>query len=86
MQVPKDQGLFFTIFVVMCVGIIVSVWYVMPLHRVTKDEAEEEPTSSLTLPKAVTPEERITQMEKALAMASAAIATLDKEKAEPQQK
>jgi len=80
-QVPKDQGLFLTVFIAVCVAIIMGMWLALPVHRtvvIEGEEVEEQTTPEpLTLAPAVTPEERIRQMEQALSMTEAAIAGME---------
>jgi len=81
MQVPKDQGLFFAVFVTLCLAATVVLWMSMPVHQAVELEGEEEEaveeSEALTLPPAVTPEERLKKMEVALGLARAVISQLE---------
>jgi len=78
MRVPNDQGLFLTIFMVVCCGFIVTAWLFLPVYHTTEGEQEEEQQAELfKLDPAVTAEDRVKQMEKALAMATATISKLE---------
>jgi hypothetical protein len=81
MRVPKDQGLFLTVFITVCVAVILGMWLAMPMHRtvvIEGEETEEQATPEpLTLEPAVTPEERIQKMAQALSMAEAAVADME---------
>lgn len=81
MRVPKDQGLFLTVFIAVCVAVIMGMWIALPMHGTVVLEGEyiEEPTTPepLTLEPAVTPEERIQKMAQALSMAEAAVADME---------
>lgn len=78
MRVPRDQGLFLTIFLTLCLVATVAMWLFLPVHHVVEsDEGGGEQTELFTLPEAVTPEGRLIRMEKALAMASAVISKVE---------
>ncbi|MBI3621602.1 MAG: hypothetical protein HY208_05375 [Nitrospirae bacterium] len=83
MQPPKDQGLFLTVFITVCVVVILGGWLALPVHKkvviegVEESEAEQGPEPVILGP-AVTPEERIRQMERIIGLAEAAVADLEK--------
>jgi hypothetical protein len=81
MRPPKDQSLFLTVFIGICVAVVLGLWVALPVHIkvVIEGEETEETTGPepLTLEPAVTPEERIEQMERALSLAQAAVKTLE---------
>lgn len=78
MNVPKDQGLFFSVFFVICIAAVLALWAALPVYHHGEFESEEaEETELLALDPAVTPEERIHRMEQALGLASAAIEQLE---------
>ncbi|MEW6324649.1 MAG: hypothetical protein AB1515_04615 [Nitrospirota bacterium] len=87
MRVPRDQGLFFSVFFAAGVAAALGLWLSLPVtHHVELESDEDvEAVEPLVLEPAVTPEERIRRMEQALAMASAAIEQLEPsdEKKEP---
>jgi len=81
---PKDQGLFLTVFVGICMTVVLVMWIALPVHIKLVIEGEEPPDEEsspepLTLKPAVTPEERIAQMEQALGLAQAAVKELEKQ-------
>jgi len=81
---PKDQGLFLTVFVGICMTVILGLWIALPVHIKLVIEGEEPPDEEsapqpLALKPAVTPEERIAQMEQALGLAQAAVKELEKQ-------
>jgi hypothetical protein len=79
---PRDQSLFLTVFIGICVAVVLGMWVALPAHIKVVIEGEEAEESAgpepLTLEPAVTPEERIQQMEQALSMAEAAVAAMEK--------
>ena len=80
MQVPKDQGLFFSVFVIGCVTVVLAGWLALPVHQTTElegEEPEEEAPELIALEPAVTPEERIKQMERIIGIASATVAQVE---------
>jgi len=84
MQPPKDQSLFLTVFIVVCVTVILGGWLALPVHKKVVLEGGEEGATEETasedavkLEPVVTPEERIRQMERVLSMAEAAVAGLE---------
>jgi len=74
MRVPRDQGLFFTIFFSICFGIILTTWFLLPVYHKEAEEIPEDPTAHLE--KLATPEELIKKAEKALLKAEAALSQL----------
>lgn len=80
MRVPRDQGLFFAVFFAVCVTAIVAVWVMLPVHHQGEQETEEAPAKALTLKPAVTPEERVQNMEKVVSMVSATIDRMEEKK------
>jgi hypothetical protein len=84
MQPPKDQGLFLTVFIVICVAAVLGGWLVLPVHKKVVIEGAEEPAEeksseeAVKVEPAVTPEERIRQMERIIGLAEAAVAGLEK--------
>jgi hypothetical protein len=80
MRAPRDQGLFFATFVGLCLLVTLAFWLSIPVHQVVELEGEEEEaeeSEALTLPPAVTPEERLKKMEVALGLARAVISQLE---------
>ncbi|MBI3811339.1 MAG: hypothetical protein HY283_03925 [Nitrospirae bacterium] len=61
MNVPRDQGLFFTVFFGFCLGIVLTVWMLLPVYH----RGEEEP-SGAPKPVLFSPEERIRRSEQAI--------------------
>lgn len=84
MRPPKDQNLFLTVFIGICVAVVLGLWVALPVHMKVVIEGEETAESTspepLTLEPAVTPEERIEQMERALSLAQAAVKELEQTK------
>jgi len=81
---PKDQALFLTVFVGICVTVVLVLWIALPVHITLVIEGEEPPDEEsspepLTLKPAVTPEERIAQMEQALSLAQSAVKDLEEQ-------
>jgi len=79
---PKDQNLFLTVFIGICVAVVLGLWVALPVHIkvvIEGEDTEEESAGPepLTLEPAVTPEERIEQMERALSLAQAAVKALE---------
>jgi hypothetical protein len=84
---PRDQGLFLTVFIGICVAVVLGMWLALPAHIkvvIEGEDMEEESAGPepLTLKPAVTPEERIEQMERALSLAQAAIKDLEQSESE----
>ena len=87
MRPPRDQSLFLTIFIGICVAVVLGMWVALPVHIkvvIEGEDTEEESAGPepLTLKPAVTPEERIEQMERALSLAQAAVKDLEKPESE----
>jgi hypothetical protein len=80
MRVPRDQGLFFTVFFAVCLMAIAMAWLLLPVHHTGEQEAEDAPAKVLTLKPAVTPEERVQNMEKAVSMVSGTIDRMEEKK------
>jgi hypothetical protein len=88
-RTPKDQGLFLTVFIGICVTVVLVMWIALPVHIKLVIEGEDDNTDienpapePLTLKPAVTPEERIAQMEQAVSMAQSAVKDLEKSESE----
>jgi len=83
-QPPKDQSLFLTVFIVVCVTVILGGWLALPVHKKVVIEGAEEPAEetpseeTVKVEPAVTPEERIRQMERIIGLTEAAVAGLEK--------
>jgi hypothetical protein len=78
MKVPKDQGLFLTVFLSISFGVILTTWIALPVYH---KEAEEEDTAgnpavSAALEKLLTPEELVKKTEKVLLQAESALTQL----------
>jgi len=82
MRQPKDQGLYLTIFISLWLTVTVLAWLALPVHHKVVIEGADEPTEPeetlLKLDPAVTVEERIRNLEKAIGVASATVEQADK--------
>lgn len=76
MKVPKDQGLFLTVFYAISLTAILLVWTFLP-PTVSHHEEEDEDQV-----KVLKPEEAIQRAEEALIQAEAALAEMEKSKEE----
>ena len=77
MQVPRDQGLFFTVFFSVCLTFILVVWVLLPAHREHGEEGERK--------KVLNREEAVLQAEIVLGKAEELVSELEK-KVEADQK
>jgi hypothetical protein len=76
MKVPKDQGLFLTVFFSISLAFILFVWIVLP-PLISYEEDGDKPEVKI-----LKPEETIEKAEEALMQAEAALADLEKGKTE----
>lgn len=85
MRVPRDQGLFFTVFFSMALSVILTAWLILPP---IKQHAEEEGADEGHSKKVLTREQRILQTETQLTQAEEILNKLeqDKEKGKEQEK
>ena len=82
MRVPQDQCLFLTVLFSIGLAATLIFWVFLPVHFEGEWEWEEiEEVELLTLPKSVSPEERIVKMQQAIAFAEATIAQAEEEAA-----
>lgn len=75
MKVPKDQGLFLTVFISVCVTIILVTWALLPMYHRESEEMVREPIVSPNL--VSTPKQLIKKTEGALRKAEAVLSQFE---------
>lgn len=84
MKVPNDTGLFFTVFLSVCLSAILMVWLVLPVYHIESEEAEEVGSADLRM--LASPDELIRKAEGVVIGAEAALEQLKAGQKEKQKK
>ena len=84
MKVPRDQGLFFTVFLSIGLAVILATWLILPVYHKESEETTEGETTDLKMLAA--PDELIRQAESVMIRAEAALAQLTAGQKEKQKK
>ncbi|MEK6683242.1 MAG: hypothetical protein AABY46_01125 [Nitrospirota bacterium] len=84
MRVPNDPGLFFTVFLSICLAVILTSWLLLPVyHKESEETTEGEPASVKLL---AAPDELIRKAESVIIRAEAALKQLTADQKDTQKK
>ena len=80
MKVPRDQALFFTVFLSVCFGLTLVMWIALPVVHLGEDEGGGKAKRRIHV---LTPEESIKKSEQIISRAEAVLARVEEKEKEP---